>query len=114
METSSWTNFKRVCKSGFVNFWRNGIVSLASILIMMMTLFVIGSVIFIGAVLNASLAELKDKVDVNVYFVTTAPEEQVLAVKGELEQLPEVQLVEYVSRETALELFKKRHERCFR
>ncbi len=105
-----WIKVKRVVKAGFVNFWRNGFVSLASVLIMMVTLFTLGSVLFSGAVLNASLAQLREKVDVNVYFMTNSPESDILALKGELEKLPEVASVEYISREQALANFEERHQ----
>lgn len=105
-----WVNTKRVLKSGFVNFWRNGFISLSSVLVMMITLFVIGSIIFVGATLKSSLVQLKNKVDINVYFVTSAKEEDVLAVKQSIEKLAEVSSVEYISREQVLENFKKKHE----
>jgi cell division transport system permease protein len=105
-----WTNTKRIIKSGFVNFWRNSFVSLSSILVMTVTLFVLGSIIFIDATLDASLAQIRDKVDINVYFVTTASEEEIIVLKNRLEELPEVESIEYVSREMALERFRARHE----
>lgn len=106
-----WIKVKRVIRSGFFNFWRNGFVSLSSILVMVATLFVIGSIIFSSAVLGRTLSEIKDKVDINVYFVTSAKESEILSMKKSLEQLPEVALpVVYVSREESLENFKKRHE----
>jgi cell division transport system permease protein len=105
-----WTNFKRVIKAGFVNFWRNSFVSLASVLVMTVTLMVIGCVIFTGATLKASLTELEQKVDINVYFITTAQETDVLTAKKKIESLPEVERVDYISREKALADFKKRHE----
>ena len=105
-----WTNTKRIIRSGFTNFWRNGFISLSSVLIMVITLFVIGSAIFLGAVLQSSLAQLKNKVDINVYFVTTAVEGDVLAVKKSVEGLAEVANVEYVSREDALAKFEERHK----
>ena len=105
-----WTSIKRVIKGGVVNFYRNGFVSLASVLIMSVTLFAVGSVIFLSATLNSSLEEIKSKVDVNVYFLTSASEEDVLALATALRTLPEVKDVEYVSRAQALENFKKRHE----
>ena len=77
---------------------------------MVITLSVIASVIFLGAILNTTLTELKNKVDVNVYFLTTAPESDILFLKEKLLTLPEVSNVEYLSREVALENFKKRHE----
>ena len=104
-----WVNFKRIVRTGFFNFWRNGTVSLASVLIMIVTLIFIGLIIFSGAILNTALEELKNKVDVNVTFIASAPEEDILSIKSSLERLPEVSLVSYVSREAALEAFKERH-----
>jgi cell division transport system permease protein len=103
-------NFKRVLKSGFVSFWRNSFVSLASILVMVVTLFVIGSLVFMGATLVTSLNQLEDKVDVNVYFIIDAPEEEIIALKDRIVALPEVASVEYVSRDQALERFRERHQ----
>jgi len=104
-----WIAIKRILNAGFVNFWRNGFVSLASVLIMVVTLFTLGAVVFSGAILDASLGELRQKVDVNVYFMTNAPESDILALKSSLESLPEVAVVEYVSREQALADFKEKH-----
>ncbi|TSC57958.1 MAG: Cell division protein FtsX [Parcubacteria group bacterium Greene0416_79] len=105
-----WTLFKRVIRGGFTHFYRNGFVSLASVLVMTVTLLVIGSVVFLSATLNASLEELKNKVDVNVYFQTSAPEEEVLALAERLRALQEVTVVEYISRERALLNFRERHQ----
>ncbi|MEK7606296.1 MAG: permease-like cell division protein FtsX [Patescibacteria group bacterium] len=104
-----WINTKRILKAGFVNFWRNGFVSFAAVLIMLVTLFTLGSVVFLRAMLDTSLQELQAKVDVNVYFLTDAPEEDILTLKKSLETLPEVALVEYVTREQALAEFEERH-----
>jgi len=77
---------------------------------MTITLFVLGSLVFNNALLQSSLNELKDKVDINVYFVTTAEEPDILALKKSIEAFPEVSKVEYISRDQALIDFKKRHE----
>lgn len=108
--TTFGTKLKRAVKSGFINFFRSGYISLASVLIMMITLSVIGSVIFMGAILDTTLQELRNKVDVNVYFLLNATEENILGLKDKLSALPEVSKIEYISRETVLENFKKRHE----
>ena len=106
-----WISMKRIARSGFFSFWRNGFVSLSSVLVMIITLFVITATIFLGAILNASLQEIKNKVDINVYFVRTAPEADILALQKALEILPEVKLpVEYVSREDALADFRQKHQ----
>lgn len=104
-----WINTKRVIKAGVVSFSRNGFVSLSSVLIITVTLFVLGGMIFSGALLGSSLEEIRSKVDVNVYFVPEASEDDVLALKNTLEALPEVSEIEYVSRDQALADFKDRH-----
>ncbi|MFA6095832.1 MAG: permease-like cell division protein FtsX [Candidatus Paceibacterota bacterium] len=105
-----WINTKRIIKSGFVGFWRNSFVSLSSVLIMTVTLFVLGSIIFSGAILRSSLEGIQKKVDVNVYFIPNAAEDDILSLQGKLESLPEVASVEYTSRDQALANFKARHE----
>lgn len=104
-----WTDTKRILKSGFVNFWRNSFVSFASVLVMVVTLSVIGFIIFVGAILGSSLNELKDKVDVNVYFLPNTLEPEIMALKEQIEALPETERVEYVTREEALANFRERH-----
>ena len=105
-----WTKLRRIVRTGFFNFLRSGTVSLASVLVMVVTLSVIGTISFAGAILDTSLAELRDKIDINVTFVTSASETDILAIKQSLESLPEVLLVTYVSPDEALTEFKKRHE----
>ncbi len=104
-----WLNTRRIIKSGFVSFWRNGFVSLSSVLIITLTLFALGGIVFAGALLNSSLQEIKSKVDVNVYFVPSAKEEDVLALKNKIESLAEVATVQYISKDEALQNFKERH-----
>jgi cell division transport system permease protein len=104
------TNLKRVMQAGFFSFMRNSFVSLSSVFVMVVTLSVIGSVIFGSAILNTTLDELKNKVDLNVYFVNKAQESDVLALKKTLEGLPEVEKTTYVSAADALANFKDKHQ----
>ena len=105
-----WTDVKRIVRAGMQNFSRASVVSLSSVFIFTITLFVIGSLIFLNAVLSYSLDQIKNKVDVNVYFTASAPEDTILNIKSSLEKLPEVALVDYTSSDTALENFRKRHK----
>ncbi len=102
-------DIKRVVRGGFLNFVRNGFVSLSSVLVMTITLSVITLIILSQAVLNFSLSQLQDKVDVTVFFTVGASESEILGIKGQLEQLPEVASVEYISAEQALANFRERH-----
>ncbi len=101
---------KRIFRAGMQDFWRNGFVSLASILVMTVTLFVVGMSIFAGVILNSALIELRDKADVNVYFTVSAPEDQILQLQKSVQALPEVQSAQYISSGDALTQFRARHQ----
>lgn len=105
-----WTTTKRVMRYGVAGFVRNGFVSLAAIVIMTITLFVLASLMIGGAALKSTLTTLTEKVDVSVYFVTSASEEQIKEIEGQLTALPEVASVAYISREEALAAFRERHK----
>lgn len=105
----SWLAVKRVVRAGLLDFWRNGFVSLSSILVMTVTLFVVGLSIFAGLILNTTLQQLRDQADVNVYFTVDAPEDQIQQLQQSVEALPEVQSVQYVSADQALAQFRQLH-----
>lgn len=107
---SFWLNTKRVARYGLAGFVRNGFVSLAAVLIMVITLFVVASLMISSAALTVTLKSLTDKVDVTVYFTTEATETQITDVSDSLTALPTVETVAYVTREQALEDFKARHQ----
>lgn len=105
-----WTGFKRVVRSGFVGFWRNAFVSLAAIFVMTVALFVIGSTMMINTLLEVTLDNIQDKVDINVYFVTTADQQDIDTLQMQLESLPDVKQVIFTSREEALAQFTSRYQ----
>jgi cell division transport system permease protein len=104
------TELKRIIKAGFLNFTRSGIISWAAVLVVTITLSVITAIILLQAVLNFSLDQIKNKVDVTIYFTVGAPENKIEALKGSLETLPEVQKVSYISATEALKTFRERHK----
>lgn len=104
-----WVAFKRIVKSGAVGFWRSAFVSLAAIFVMTVALFMIASTMLDNYSLGQALEDLQEKVDINVYFVTTASEEDIMSLKTALENLPEVAEVTYTSRDQALQEFRDRH-----
>lgn len=104
-----WMIFKRVLISGEKSFVRGGAVSVATVLIMTVTLAIIGSLIFLSALLSYTLNVVQDKVDVSVYFVTSATEADIMAVKEKIEKLPQVEAVSYTSADAALAAFRNRH-----
>ena len=104
-----FTAIRRITRAGFVGFWRNAYVSLASIFVLMVVLFVIGATMFIDQLLVTSLNQLQSKVDINVYFVPNASVEEIEAIRDAVKALPDVANVTYTSREDALAKFREKY-----
>ena len=104
-----FTTLGRIIKSGLLNFWRNGWLSTATVLIMTVALITWTSIFLLNVVLTSVLDVLAEKVDVSVYFNLDTKEPDILTLKSKLENLKEVANVEYVSTDQALEIFKNRH-----
>jgi len=100
---------RRVLSAGAKSFARGGVVSFATVLVMTVTLGIIGILLVLSAILDHTLANIRDKVDVNVYFVTSATEPEIEELADKLRALPEVAEVAYTSREEALAEFRLRH-----
>jgi cell division transport system permease protein len=104
------TGVRRIVRAGFVGFWRSAYVSLASVFVIAVALFVIGATMFLDQLLGTSLQSLQSKVDINVYFVPDAPQEEIDAIRNAVSALPDVASVKYTSREEALAEYRARNQ----
>lgn len=103
-------DLKRILREGLIAFWRNKLVSFASVLVMVMSLFVLSSILFMNSIAEFTLTQLEERIDVNVYFFPDAPEAEILALQNKISLIPEVSEVNYVSRQDALVSFQERHQ----
>lgn len=100
----------RIIKNGLLNFKRNGLVSWSAILVMTVTLSVVTTLLLLQNVLNVSLEQLKEKVDVTIYFNTDASIDKIQKLKISIESLPEVREVSFTSAEDSLKIFREKHK----
>lgn len=103
------TNFKKIIKSGWTNFRRNGYLSFGATGMMALTLFLFLGLLSLQFLTSQVVASLQEKIDVSAYFNSGATEEQMLQVKSDLQALPDVADVTYISRDQALADFKAQH-----
>ena len=101
--------FKRVIKTGFLAFGRNGLVSLVAVLMMTVTLSIVTFIIFLNAVLNFSVAQVSERVDVTLYFFPDTEEVEISRLNEQIKTIPEVRETIYLSRDEALVRFMERH-----
>ena len=78
------TTLSRIIKYGLQAFWRNGLVSIATIVVMILVLLVFHFLILFGVVSETVITSLHDKIDIAVYFKTNTPEDDILKVESSL------------------------------
>jgi cell division transport system permease protein len=88
-------------------FWRNALMSLAATATMVLMLLLLAGFFIIQAGLLAGLQFTEQKVEVVAYLEPTATDSQVETLKADLQAMPEVQTVTYISRDVALERFRE-------
>lgn len=100
---------KRVFKSGMANFLRNRVVSISSVAILTTTLIIIGIFFFFRGIFDYSLNQIRNKVDIKIYFKLDAEEAQILEIKNKVTSLPEVKSVVLTTADEALQDFRENH-----
>jgi len=98
---------RRVVILGLVNFWRNKWMSVAAVLIIMMTLIMMGTFVVLSFFANNVSKALKNKVTVQVDFTEAAKEEDIQGLQQTLSSQAGV-VASYISKEDALADFKSR------
>ncbi|MDD3497964.1 MAG: permease-like cell division protein FtsX [Candidatus Moranbacteria bacterium] len=100
----------RSFKEGWTSFMRNSWLSVATIIVLALSLYVIGSTVFIGMVSRELIENVEKNVSISVYFKPEISEARIKEIEEELKKNPSVSSTEYISRDEALEKFKRDNE----
>lgn len=104
-----WHTIKRTLLFAWQNFWRNFWLSLVTLLIMVLTLFMVSLLAGVQLVSTEAIHAVEQQVDVTVYFEPETPESVVSDVQESLKADARVSDVRFVSRAEALDEFRKRN-----
>ncbi|MFZ1361106.1 MAG: permease-like cell division protein FtsX [Candidatus Saccharimonadales bacterium] len=100
-----WLTFMRMIRYGVNNFSRNTWLTIAATAVMTVTLLIIFSTLAARQVLVDTVDSIKRKVDMSIYVATDTTDEQAAAIRQQLEKIPSVQKVTYVSPGAAQQKF---------
>ena len=102
----------RVLREGVQNFYRDKWLTLATVIIMTLSLYLIGTAVFLGFGVSHVIDSVENRINISMYFDFTVDEEKILEIKKELEEksIEQVKSVTYISRDQALEDFKEREK----
>lgn len=105
IKTSSW----RILRNALQNFQRNIWLSLATTIIMTLTLIMTSFLYFLNVLGGEVLNTIEAKVDLSATFKDDIGEDQISIIAEDIRSRPEVEEARVVTSEQALEDFRSRH-----
>lgn len=106
----NWISISRITKLGLTNFWRNRWLSLASTLVMTLTLLIISIFVMMTVVIGKTTDRIKAKMDITVYFNDSATTEEIADLQQQLAARSDVKEVQYISKEEALQIWQEQQK----
>ncbi len=105
-----WLTFVRMCRYGINNFSRNAWLTIAATAVMTITLLIIFTAVAARSVLVETVGQLRDKVDMSIYVKTETTDDEANAIIAELQKLPSVRSVTYISAAAGRELIAQENK----
>ena len=99
----------RALKLGMANFWRNKVLSMATILVIAIILFIFNIILAIQFIGNQALEAVSERVDIVIYLNDETELYEVKKLIEDLKSIQGVKEVKYTSKEEALEIVSKTH-----
>jgi cell division transport system permease protein len=96
-----WLTFVRMCRYGINNFSRNTWLTIAATAVMTITLLIIFMTLVARQVLVDTVDDIKSKVDMSIYVKTDTTSAQAKQIQSEIQKLPGVKGVSYVTPQQA-------------
>ena len=100
----------RIVKTGAQNFIRNLTLAIAAMSVMVITLTIILFSYIANIAFSSTINDLNSKIDISVYLKDDVTDEERNKLISDLQNIPNVQSVDYISKDRALEDYKKANE----
>lgn len=101
--------FRRIVRTGLVNFIRNAWLGVAAMAVMVITLTIVLFSIIANATFSNTVQQINDKIDISVYLKDTVEPKQREELIGKIENLDNIKSVTFVSKDEALAAYKKQN-----
>ncbi|MCF7860155.1 permease-like cell division protein FtsX [Patescibacteria group bacterium] len=102
-------SFLRIIKFSLQDIVRNIWLSIVTITILLLALLSINTMLTGQAVSDNAVNAVKEKIDISLYLNADASENDIVALRSQLEGMPEVKSIVYTSRQQALESFRSKY-----
>jgi cell division transport system permease protein len=99
----------RIIKFSLQDVVRNIWLTIVTITILLLALFSINTLITVRLISEATVAAVKDKIDISLYLKIDAAESAILALKDKIAASPRIKNVVYISKDAAIVSFRARY-----
>lgn len=110
MDNRNLITLVRVIRTGCINFVRNISLSVAATAVMVVTLTIVLFSIIANATFNNTINEINQKIDISVYLKDKVTDSQREKLISELQSLPNVESIEYLSKDQVLEKYRQQNQ----
>lgn len=109
MKGHRFITLERIAQNGFVSFGRNIYLSIAAIAMMAITLTILLFAAVANATFNHSVADITSHIDVTISLTDKITDTQLNQLENQLQALPNVASVTYVSKAQALAAYEQQN-----
>jgi cell division transport system permease protein len=102
-------SFLRIIKFSLQDMGRNIWLSIVTITILLLALFSINTLLTVRVVSDNAVNAVKEKIDVSLYLKPDSSESDIATLRTRLASLPEIKIVNYTSKQAALESFRAKY-----
>jgi cell division transport system permease protein len=102
----------RTFNEGVQNYRRDRWLTMATVMVMTLALYLIGVSFFLGFGILSVMTNIEDRINVSINFNFDVPEEKILEIQQEIEdkKISEIKAIRYISREEAFTKFKEQEK----
>ena len=105
-----FNSLRRIIALGWHNLARDGGIAVANVFIIMIPILLTTALFMMKGLSDFMIKELQQKADITVYFNESVSTDDILRTKDKVNQIAGIQKVEFVSKDAALEDFRRRHQ----
>lgn len=99
----------RIIKFSFQDIVRNVWLTIATIIILLLSLFSINTLITVRLISDSAVNAIKEKIDISLYLKPETTDTEVLSLKSIITASPQVKEVVYVSKQMAIDSFRLKY-----
>lgn len=105
-----YITFLRILKAGVVSFIRNATLAIAAMAVMVVTLTIVLFSLIANATFTHTIADITSKIDISVFLNDNVSATDAQRLVKELKALPNVQSVQYLTKDQALKAYLQQNQ----